>query len=809
MNNIQTLNPAPYRVLGRWSIFLAACVMGIALAVLAGWQWDIGMLRRPVRSFVAMNPTTALAFLLSTLAFLSLALPPHFPKQRIFGRIMAIVVMTIGAVRLIGYFVPSWAGADQWLYTQRLQADLLANNSNGMAANTAACFVLLGYSLFKAEQQPEILLPDEAGRKNQWPLADLTALLTGILSLISLIGYLYRSSEFLGLLRYFPMAVHTALCFGMLSFALLFSSAHRGILKVFTGPLIGSVTARRLLPFAYLLPIALGWVRLYAYWHGHLSTELGVTLLVTSIILCFLSVIWYNAFLLNRKDEQRCRAEANLLASESRWKGLVSSVKDIAIFLVDPDGRVMSWNDGAARIKGYRSEEIIGRPISVFYADEEVQGDQPQLNLQQARISGSHYSEGWRVRKDGSRFWAETVFTAIYDAGHEVESFVKITRDATGQKLANEKIAYLARLIEDTSDAVFSTDNKSRITTWNLAAEKLFGYSAAEVIGQSAVELMRPQLNEDMRQPIRRELEEKGYWKGEIVYLDHQGVKHSILQSVSDIRDSEGKPDGYVIVGRDVTQWKVVEEQLRQFNTELEGLVQQKTEAIVQSNAELRALASHLQDVREEERAAMAREVHDELGQQLTGLKMDLALIEKKWRKGESEALSSQLKATTALLETAIRTVRKIALELRPSILDDLGLLAALEWQSQEFEKRSGIRTVFSSSVDTIDLPPAVSIGLFRICQESLTNVARHAGATKVCITFQQIEDRLILAVQDDGKGLDTRQQNNAGRPRTLGLIGMNERALMMGGQLDIVSAPGQGLTLTITIPINPCHSQT
>jgi signal transduction histidine kinase len=161
------------------------------------------------------------------------------------------------------------------------------------------------------------------------------------------------------------------------------------------------------------------------------------------------------------------------------------------------------------------------------------------------------------------------------------------------------------------------------------------------------------------------------------------------------------------------------------------------------------------------------------------------------------------------LLETAIRTVRKIALELRPSILDDLGLLAALEWQCQEFEKRSGIRTVFSSSVDTIDLPPAVSIGLFRICQESLTNVARHAGATKVCIAFQQIAGNLTLAIQDDGKGLDTRQRNQTGRPRTLGLIGMNERALMMGGQLNIVSSPGQGLTLNITIPITPSHLQT
>jgi signal transduction histidine kinase len=225
----------------------------------------------------------------------------------------------------------------------------------------------------------------------------------------------------------------------------------------------------------------------------------------------------------------------------------------------------------------------------------------------------------------------------------------------------------------------------------------------------------------------------------------------------------------------------------------------QAEEAILRGSEELRLLASHLQEVREEERAAIAREIHDELGQQLTGIKMDISWISKRWNRQQDDPIAQKLGSTLGLLDNTIRTVRRIATELRPSILDDLGLIAAIEWQSQEFKRRSGINTNFRTSITDFQFEPSTAIGLFRICQESLTNVARHANAKNVWISLDWAEDRLTLMIRDDGKGMD--KTTTAGK-KTLGLLGMQERALMMGGSLVINSINGKGLTLEVTVPL-------
>jgi signal transduction histidine kinase len=219
-----------------------------------------------------------------------------------------------------------------------------------------------------------------------------------------------------------------------------------------------------------------------------------------------------------------------------------------------------------------------------------------------------------------------------------------------------------------------------------------------------------------------------------------------------------------------------------------------------QSYQDIRQLASHLQDVREDERAAMAREIHDELGQQLTGLKMDFSWINKRPLVQEDDELRQKVVTIMNLLDTTIKTVRRIATDLRPSILDDLGLLAAIEWQSQEFSNRSGIATEFSSGMDEFQYAPAIAIGLFRICQESLTNVARHAAASKIRIMLEEGNGKILLTIRDNGKGFDTRK---IGGKKTLGLLGMKERTLMMGGEFRIESLPGKGTTLMVTVPIS------
>jgi PAS domain S-box-containing protein len=357
--------------------------------------------------------------------------------------------------------------------------------------------------------------------------------------------------------------------------------------------------------------------------------------------------------------------------------------------------------------------------------------------------------------------------------------------------------------MEDSSDAIFTVDADYRMVSFNKAAEALFGYSASEVIGQPLNEVMRNPMPDEQRAEIRRELLEIGYWKGFVVYHTRSGAPLDIAISISRTRNEKGRVDGYIMVCRDVTERLKAEAKLRQFNEELERQVEEKTTELTLSNIELRDLTSRLQRVREEERRAIAREIHDELGQQLTGLKMDLFWIAKRLDGAASDQARQKLRNTMSLLDETIQTVRRIATDLRPSILDDLGLIAAIEWQSQEFEKRAGIRTVFESTIPDMEFPPDIAIGMFRICQESLTNVARHASASRVFITLDPAEGGVCMTVADDGKGLDPQKVGG----KTLGLVGMKERALMMGGRLEIGNGETKGFRLAVTVPLPPVLS--
>ncbi|HLP19677.1 MAG TPA: sensor histidine kinase, partial [Chitinophagales bacterium] len=214
------------------------------------------------------------------------------------------------------------------------------------------------------------------------------------------------------------------------------------------------------------------------------------------------------------------------------------------------------------------------------------------------------------------------------------------------------------------------------------------------------------------------------------------------------------------------------------------------------SQTELRQLSAHLQTVREDERTSIAREIHDELGQQLTGLKMDVSWLKKLTT---DSVVLDKLQGMLALIDDTIKTVRRISSDLRPGILDDLGLLSALEWQSNEFEKRTGITSDFNALDITASFSRDVATGVFRIYQESLTNVARHANAQKVSTLIEQRDNELILTITDDGVGFDI---SRVGDKKTLGLLGMRERALMFNGKLTIESQKQKGTIIILKVPL-------
>ncbi len=235
--------------------------------------------------------------------------------------------------------------------------------------------------------------------------------------------------------------------------------------------------------------------------------------------------------------------------------------------------------------------------------------------------------------------------------------------------------------------------------------------------------------------------------------------------------------------------------------TALESREKQRQQAegeLRDSHEQLRNLSSHLESVREEERTRLAREIHDELGQELTALKMDLSWVSKRLEP-EQQQLSQKVGSMDNLVDETIRTVQRLSGELRPGLLDDLGLAAAIEWQTEEFQKRTGMACDVRLDLGETTLSHNQDTAIFRIYQETLTNVIRHARATRVSILLQTQDNRLVLEVTDNGRGIT---EEEAGGAKAFGLIGMRERVLALKGELAIHGRPGQGTTVTVTIPL-------
>jgi PAS domain S-box-containing protein len=384
-------------------------------------------------------------------------------------------------------------------------------------------------------------------------------------------------------------------------------------------------------------------------------------------------------------------AEQAVRRSEQGFHLLIHSVKDYAIYMLDPRGNILSWNEGAERLKGYSSDEVIGKKYDIFFTREDRKAGKPGARLREAARTGQAEDEGWLVRKDGWAFWANTLITTLRDEQGRVYGFAQITRDMTERREREESIRVLNEHLEGRIEA-------------------------------RTVELVR--LNEALQSEVRER--------------------------------------------------KNAEEQLR-------------------------ALAARQEQVREDERTRLAREIHDALGQMCTALKMDIAWIAKRLPKDQRH-LMDKSDAALKLVSELIRSLRKISTELRPSTLDALGLVASIEWQAQQFQAHTGIRCQLHLPEKDLVLDKELSTAIFRIFQETLTNVARHAGATKVETSLVVGDTQIALLTHDNGVGFDP----SAGEHRqgSLGLLGMKERAHLLGGDFKIKSLPRQGTTVAVHIPL-------
>ena len=319
-----------------------------------------------------------------------------------------------------------------------------------------------------------------------------------------------------------------------------------------------------------------------------------------------------------------------------------------------------------------------------------------------------------------------------------------------------------------------------RITRVNEAMLRQYGGTHDQMIGLTPGQLFAHDRIEGRR--VWRETFEQGRLHTVTRERKLDGTPIVIEGDYLCIYDDEGRITGHFGVQRDVT-----EEVTRQ-------------ETLERSEQQLRDLAERLETIREDERTRISREIHDELGQALTALKLDVAWVRNRLPRGNGP-VTERTDAILARVDETMATVRRIATELRPSILDKMGLAAAIEWQAEEFARRTGMEVTITVALDTVSLNDSRATPIFRILQEALTNVARHSTATKVTIECSAGEDGVDLVVADNGLGITPQQLDSS---RSLGLIGLRERARAFGGSIEMDGQPGIGTRVVARIPHLP-----
>jgi len=383
--------------------------------------------------------------------------------------------------------------------------------------------------------------------------------------------------------------------------------------------------------------------------------------------------------------------------------------------------------------------------------------------------------------RDGSTKVFSIIYKPARNENDEIIGAFVTTRDITERKKAELKFEteklFSDSLINSLPGIFYLYDQDGRFTRWNKNFETISGYTAAEISLMHPVDFY----DGDEKKLVQHKME-KVFEDGIIEITAHFYTKDKkkIPYYFNGYKISLNGNNYLIGIGVDISERARAEQELHAYTQEI------------------KKLTAHLEQVREEERTRIAREVHDELGQQLTGLKMDASWLSKKIST-EQIQIHEKLSGMLSLMDHTIKTIRRISSDLRPGILDDLGLVAALEWQSVEFEKQSEIRCVFKSEVGDRQFERQLSTSVFRIYQEALTNVVRHARATRVESLFQRTSTNLILTVQDNGQGFNDKEVKSKG---TLGLIGMRERAGMAGAELDITSKKGTGTIITLKIPV-------
>ena len=492
---------------------------------------------------------------------------------------------------------------------------------------------------------------------------------------------------------------------------------------------------------------------------------------------------------------------------------------------LDAEGRVLRANHAAGRLLACPREDLPGKRFEQFVAPEA----QAALRLFLRRL----FEHGARAvlevplfdRRAGASVGAPAELRQVHiEANLDAEArrcrVILTDMGTADRREAARRRAF--QVLDSIGEGVLVCDADNNIVSVNPAFTALTGYPVEEVLGRNPRFLGRPGAHAaGYHAEAMRCLRTYGKWQGEVHNQRRDGTPYVAHMSLTVIRDEHGGINAFIGVFSDITARQQAEAALLRLSRELDARVVERTAALTEANRrltqevaerkraeaelqesreQLRKLAEHLETVKEDERTRIARDIHDELGQNLLALRIDVSMLSA--RTGERHVrLHNRVEAVLENVDTTIRNVRGIMNELRPAVLD-LGLQAALEWQAGEFRKRSGLACtlVLPSEPVFAAIRPEMEIVLFRALQEALSNVRRHAGASRVDIALAEQGGHLRLTIADNGIGLAPQHR---GKSESFGLIGMAQRVASLGGSLDLgLYVPGGGCTLTIDLDL-------